>query len=456
MKVKKMAAMGTALTMALLLTACGGSQENADAVSVDLPSIDSIQLGTDYQNVTASIKVLTNRTDIVDTVYKGYAEQFMKLYPNITVEYEAVTDYEQALNLRLPTGDWGDICYIPTSVAKSEMSEYFFFFLDFATLNEIYNFLADKNYGGIQYGIPNGGTAGGVIYNKRIWKEAGIEKLPATPDEFLDCLQKIKDNTDAIPLYTNFAAGWPMGAWDQYIGVTATGDPDFMLGNLAHTKDPFAKKDDMSGPYAVYYTLYEAVSRKLVEDDPASSDWEASKGMINKGEIATMVLGSWAVEQCRGAGAAPEDVGYMPFPITVDGKRYASGDGNYSYAINNKATEENQIASMVYLKWLLEESTIFVDEGTIPALKSEPLPDSLSEFDGVEILSNNPAIEGEENLFDDVNNESEVGINNNDYPDCEILESALYGTKDLDTLMAEWNAKWTAAQESLGVDILKY
>ena len=92
----------------------------------------------------------------------------------------------------------------------------------------------------------------------------------------------------------------------------------------------------------------------------------------------------------------------------------------------------------------------------IPALKSEPLPDSLSEFDGVEIISNNPAIEGEETLFDDVNNESEVGINNNDYPDCEILESALYGTKDLDTLMAEWNAKWTAAQESLGVDILKY
>lgn len=456
MKAKKMVALGTALTMTLSLAACGGSDGGGDVVAANLPSIDMIELGTDYQDLTASIKILTNRTDIVDTVYQGYAEQFMQLYPNITVEYEAITDYEESLNLRLPTGDWGDICYIPTSVAKSEMSEYFSPLGDYGSLSEIYNFLADKNYGGIQYGIPNGGTAGGVIYNRRIWTEAGITELPATPDEFLDCLQKIRDNTDAIPLYTNFAAGWPMGAWDQYIGVTATGDPDFMLNNLAHTKDPFAKKDDMSGPYAVYYVLYEAVSRKLVEDDPASSDWEASKGMINKGEIATMVLGSWAVEQCRGAGSAPEDVGYMPFPITVDGKRYASGDGNYSYAINNKATEDNQIAAMVYLKWLLEESPIFEDEGTIPALKSEPLPDSLSEFDGVEILSNNPAIEGEETLFDDVNNESEVGINNNDYPDCEILESALYGTKDLDTLMSEWNAKWTAAQESLGVDILKY
>ena len=95
----------------------------------------------------------------------------------------------------------------------------------------------------------------------------------------------------------------------------------------------------------------------------------------------------------------------------------------------------------------------------LPSLPSPqrpgPLPDSLSEFQGVEIIANNPSPEGEETLFNDVNNESEVGINNNDYPDCEILESALYGTRDLDTIMAEWNAKWSAAQESLGVALLE-
>ncbi len=74
-------------------------------------------------------------------------------------------------------------------------------------------------------------------------------------------------------------------------------------------------------------------------------------------------------------------------------------------------------------------------------------------FDGVTLLSNIAAPEGEEDLFDDVNNESEVGINNNDYPDCEILEAALYGTKTLDEIMDEWNAKWAAAQESLNVEV---
>ena len=184
-----------------------------------------------------------------------------------------------------------------------------------------------------------------------------------------------------------------------------------MNHDIVHMKDPFAKRDDMTGPYAVYYTCYESVARKLVEEDPASSDWESSKARINNGEIATMVLGSWAVQQCKDAGDTPDDVGYMPFPITVDGKQYAGAGGNYAFGINNQASTDNQIAAMLYLKWLIEDSTIYEDEGSIPALKGENLPDALADFEGVELLSDNPPVEGEEELFNDVNNESEVGIN---------------------------------------------
>ena len=74
----------------------------------------------------------------------------------------------------------------------------------------------------------------GMVYNKAVFEEAGITELPKTPDEFLEDLQKIKDNTDAIPLYTNFAADWTMNAWDAYIDGNATGDPDF--ANEGRTK----------------------------------------------------------------------------------------------------------------------------------------------------------------------------------------------------------------------------
>lgn len=447
--------MGLIAAMGLSMTACSSSDGNTSSSGVSVPAINEITLGEDYQDITADVKILTNRTDIVDTVYAGYAEEFEKLYPNINVTYEAVTDYEQSLTLRLSTGDWGDICFIPTSVDKSEMSNYFISLGDTQELSEIYNYTAEKTYDGEQYGIANGGTAGGIVYNKKVWAEAGITETPTTPEEFLEDLAVIKENTDAIPLYTNFSDGWPMGQWDSYIGITATGDADFMNNTILHAQNPFSKNEEMTGPYAVYYVLYNAVANGLVEDDPASTDWESSKNRINKGEISSMVLGSWAVQQCKDAGDNPDDIGYMPFPITVDGQQYAGSGGNYSYGINNKISEEQQIASMLYVKWLLEESTIFTDEGSIPALKSADFPSSLEDFEGVELLSDNPALDGEESLFNELNSESELGINNDDYPDSAILEAALYGTKDFDTIMNEWNQKWSAAQESLGVVVNK-
>ena len=61
--------------------------------------------------------------------------------------------------------------------------------------------------------------------------------------------------------------------------------------------------------YVVHKLLYDVISNKLCEEDPITSDWESSKVMINNGEIATMTLGSWAIQQCMDAGEHPEDIG---------------------------------------------------------------------------------------------------------------------------------------------------
>ncbi len=454
-KAKKLLSLTLATTMVFSMTGCGNSDNNnassGSSTASEVPTIDQIKLGEDYKDLKADIKILTDRTDIVDTTYKGYADSFMKEYPNIKVTYEAITDYAESVTLRLTNGDWGDICFIPDSVEKSEMPNYFIPLGDYSTLNGIYNFVTAKTYDNKVYGIPNGGTAGGIAYNKKVWEKAGITELPKTPDEFIDDLKLIDEKTDAIPLYTNFSAGWTMGAWNDYVGVASNADPDYKNNKLLHQKDPFTKNDENSGPYAVFYTLYEAVSQKLVEEDPASSDWESSKVKINNGEIATMVLGSWCVNQFKQAGDNPDDIGYMPFPITVNGVQAAASGGQYAYAINNQSSTDNQIAAMVYVKWLLEESPIFDDEGSIPALKGKDLPDSLSEFKDTELLEDSAPAEGEESLYDDIRNTAEVL--SGDYPVSEVLEAALYGNKSLDDLMAEWNQKWTSAQESNGVEI---
>ena len=470
MKSKKIISLLLVLAIMLSLMACKGKEEekksvdssgskvenaddNAGGADEGLPTIDTLKLGTDYADITADLKFLTHRTDIVDTRFQDYIAEFQKLYPNVTITYEAITDYAEDVTIRLTTGDWGDICMIPTTVQKSELPG---IFIPFGTVEGVgvnYDYLNNFAYDNKVYGIPSTVNAQGIVYNKRIFEEAGVTDIPRTPDEYLDALQKIKDNTDAIPMYTNFAAGWTMGAWDAYIAGSATGDPDFMNNVIVHSKDPFADRGDQTGPFAVYNTLYEAVARGLIEDDPTTTDWESCKGMINRGEIGTLVLGSWAVTQMQGAGDNPDDIGYMPFPITVNGKQYASAGPDYCYGINVNSSDDEKIAALLYVKWLTEESNFAYDEGGIPVAKGAQYPPTLASFDGIELVIDNPAPAGEETLFNEVNTESELGINMENTHVQRVVEAAMDQNETMNDIVADWNAKWSAAQEALNVEI---
>lgn len=435
----------------IMFGGCSLQEDEHKEIQKKLPSFDEIELGKDFTDLEADLKFITHRTDSIDTVFAEYIKEFQKLYPNIHISYEGITNYAEEMTMRLTTDDWGDICMIPDSTEKSDLEEKFINFGDYDVLSEKYNMLEKYTIGGKCYGIPSAGNASGIVYNRHVFEKAGILELPKTPDEFLETLQKIKDNTDAIPLYTNFAAGWTMSAWDAYIKGNATGDSDFVNLGLTHGKNPFSKNSSMTGPYAVYYILYEAVARGLIEEDPATTDWEGSKGMINRGEIGCMVLGSWAVVQMQEAGENGDDIGYMPFPITVNGKQYSTAGPDYNYAVNINSSYDKQLAAMIYIKWLTEESGFNYSEGGIPIMVGGEYPDTLKELSNVELVADKPAINGEETLYDSINNDSELGIGISAEPKQEIVEAALTGSKTLDEIMDTWNIQWTQAQESNGV-----
>lgn len=435
----------TKLTGAIVLSA---AILGVNVSAAELPAFNELNI-EEYTDLEADIKILTDRTDIVDTVYAGYAELFNEKFPNIHVTYEAVTDYAEAVTLRLTSGgDWGDICFIPDSVDKTELGNYFAVLGEYGAMDEVYYNVAANADGDQVYGIPNGGNTPGILINKKVWADAGITEYPKTPDEFLEDLQKIKDNTEAIPLYTNFADGWPLGQWTGYIGVPTNADPNYVENIMPHKQNPFAKPDDgMYGPYALFYMLYESVARGLVEEDPASTDWESSKARIGSGEIATMVLQSWGINQCKDLAEDPSVIDYIPMPITVDGVQALLVNSNYCYGINNQASEENQLASMVYVKWLIEESPIMADEGNIPERKDQEVPESLANFSGLEMMTN--AKEEVSGLKKELENESEVLTDANI---AKIVEGALSG-EPFDDIMNEWNERWTEAQEMLDVEV---
>ena len=442
---KKLLSLILALCLVLGMASFAAAEE-------ELPTFDQLVLG-ENADLTAKIHFAYHRTDIPEKL-QGYVDEFRKIYPNVEIEYELITDYAENALLRVGNTDW-TIMGIPT-VQKDELSKYFVPLGSLETLGGLYNFMSSWSFDGVCYGIPSTGNANGILYNKRIFAEAGVTELPKTPDEFIAALKAVKEKTDAIPLYTNYAAGWTMGAWDAYIGVAATGKDTYMNQILPHAKDPFADQGNATGPYAVYKILYDAAAEGLIEEDYTTTDWEGCKPMFNNGQIATMVLGSWAFTQMRDAegGEHPEDVGYMAFPITIDGKQYAPAGGDYNFGINAKASYEEKLASLYYLKWLTHESGFAYSEGGVPIAKDGQYPDLYAAFDGIDMLSDADALEGEATLLGELNAESELNINNGGNTKVqEIIEHAFNHDKSFDDIMADWNKAWSDAQETLKVEV---
>ncbi len=468
MNSKKVMSIGLAGMMTLSLAACGSSS-TASTAAGDAASGTSAQetglsyadvvLGETGTDVTATIKFLTNRTDVAKDDYAGtsfseYLEEFNKVYPNITVEIEPVTDYAEDSLLRLQGGDWGDVMLIP-AVDSSQFADYFMPLGSLDEMSELVRFATDKQYGGTVYGVATTGNASGIVYNKKVFEDAGVTEIPKTPEEFINALKAVKDNTDAIPLYTNYAAGWTMGAWDDYIAGAATGDSTYKNQKLAHTANPFSDPGDGTGAYNVYRILYDAVAEGLTEDDYTTTDWEGSKGMLNNGSIGCMVLGSWAYSQMQAAGDHAEDIGYMPFPITVDGKQYAGSGADYSYAVNKDASDDNKLASLIFIKWMTEESGFSYNEGGMPiSLSDDRWPELYSAFDGIDYVSDEPAVEGEEDLLSTLNADSELNVGNGgDLKIQNLIEHASIGDESFDEIMNEWNEAWTNAQELNDVEV---
>ena len=477
MKSKRIACIAMAGLMAASLAGCGSGDDNketttaaakadteatksdSDDTTADAEGIKSyadIQLGTDFTDLSAEIKFYNNRTDMDSDDYGGknwkqYLADFNKEYPNIKVDVITDTNYAEDALTHLQSGNYETVMCIP-AVDMADLSTYFMSFGDYDTMSSLVNYSNRWLYQGQVYGVPLTATTQGIVYNKKVFADAGVTDVPKTPEEFIAALKAIKEkNPDCIPLYTNYAAGLTMGAWDDYISITATGDATYKNQKLAHTKDPFKNYGDDTHAYAVYKILYDAVSQGLTEDDYSTTDWESCKGMINNGEIGCMVLGSWSYPQMEAGGPNADDIGYIPFPISVNGKQYASSGADYCYGINVNASDDEKQAALVFVKWMTEKSGYAYNEDSLALV---PGSESKISFDGVDFVADESALEGEEDYLNQLNSESELNVSNGGNDKIQaIIEHAANGDMSFDDIMAEWNQKWSDAQESLGIEV---
>jgi len=467
-KLKRTAAMCAALVMTgSLLTACGGTTENnptadttaaagAGETSAAADGGETTAAAADSTSgLSGTIKVLHHRTDRdQDGTMAELTKGFNELYPNVKVEYQSFTNYADDIATMMQSDNYGDVVMTPQALKQADLPNFFAPFGSYDELSQKYYWLENYSVDGQVYALPTGGTASGVLYNKKVWADAGITSLPTTTEEFIACLKQIEENTDAIPYYTNYNAGWCITQWQSLV-VGASGDPDYNTKLLTERTDLFSA----GSPYdAVYGTLFDIYADPtLHEEDPMTTDWEGCKPAFAQGKIATMVLGSWAISQFQEAavqvGADPADVGYMPFPNSIDGKIYSVSSNDYMMSVNKNSS--NLDAAMAYARWFCTDSGFAQNEGEISGLKGAAMPDTLSSFDelGVQLFVENPAPAELIGKFDEIAKASEVdpwGDASTNYK-FRMAEAAFngQGREAYDKITADVNAAWAASRDEI-------
>jgi raffinose/stachyose/melibiose transport system substrate-binding protein len=166
-----------------------------------------------------------------------------------------------------------------------------------------------------------------------------------------------------------------------------------------------------------------------------------------------MVLGSWAISQMKDAaetaGGSSDDIGYMPFPLQVDGVFYSTIGGDYQNAISTKS--ENKATARAWIEWFAAESGFAASQGGLSPLVDGEEPDTLSDFTaaGVEYIELTPPPADKATLETDITSESEIDLFSSIYRSklIDIARGAADGDKA--SYFDELNNRWAEARAAV-------
>jgi raffinose/stachyose/melibiose transport system substrate-binding protein len=177
-------------------------------------------------------------------------------------------------------------------------------------------------YNGKQYGVPWDMGMIGFWYNKALFEQAGITAPPATWDEYLDAVGKLRA-AGIDPLAIAGKDKWPsMHLWTYLVLRVGGGDA---LSEMIQSGNWNTDACTKAGEEVL----------RLNELDPyqagyKSADYNAEAAAVGNGKAAMELMGQWApsvqMDQSADKQGLGDDLGWFPFP-TVEGGAGAPTDG---------------------------------------------------------------------------------------------------------------------------------
>lgn len=385
--------------------------------------------------IAGDIEVLVN---ISKEEMKPYIIAFNRKYPQVNVKITTLADYENTIRKRIESGNYGDVFFIPGFITYDQYSQYLRALGSYTNMIQKYNYVdGGKRSGNFVYGLPSSAFGVGIIYNKDVFNQAGITEMATSMDDFIRDLGYVKEITGAIPMFANYKDEWMLAFWEYMPYIEMTGNADYMYNMFIYESNPFLEG---STHYEVYDMLYTIAGMGLCEGADSKITWDNACRMLNEGEIACMLVGSWAISHIQESGSNPESVAFMPFPNEINGKQYMTVVADYCYGVSRNS--ENPDAAKAFVEFMLDESGYALDHQTLSIVKTDPYPDTYGSMEDIILLCPEPAVDNHydiwSNLFEDISLADGRGV-------ARVLEAA-YGVRNetFDDIAMDWNKKWEA------------
>ncbi|MEV5026297.1 ABC transporter substrate-binding protein [Paenibacillus sp. LPE1-1-1.1] len=353
------------LVLAVALTACGkagGNVENGGTTNTATNA--AAQSNENKKPVTLKVLVASDwlKEKKWQMIFDDYEE---KTGNKLDIQSAPVNNYADLVSTRLATKDAPDLLFYWGQAGNVKKLQPEKNLLDLSNeefvsrINPAVTKYFLKNEGKL-YGIPVTGTSvSGVIYNKKVFEDLGIE-IPKTYEEFLAACEKIKA-AGVTPVYEAGKEGWPLQLYTfNAVANVMNKQPDLMdkinanqttFDQIPEFVDTLQKQSDLQ-------------TKGYLNKDLFSGTYDMSLEQVATGKSAMIFQADWAIAPLL---EKYPDAQIGMFPLPSDGDNYAGiSDPNGLYVFKNSPNVEAAKEFLNFFSSPEELSKYFNEVKSIP------------------------------------------------------------------------------------------
>ncbi|PKL28847.1 MAG: ABC transporter substrate-binding protein [Spirochaetae bacterium HGW-Spirochaetae-2] len=308
------------------------------------------QGGTDNKKISPKeLHLFHFKVDQIEE-WELISKEYAKVEPGIKLVIETVggaSDWNTALKTKFAAGNGPDIFIVDGPALAKTFMEYLTDLSDQSWAPHVVaSAKAPLTFDGKLMGMPFNLEGYGFIYNKQIFRDAGISKVPSTVAELRQAAEKIQA-IGITPFGNGYSEWWVIGMHLMNIPFAFQSDPQaFSIALDAGSATIY--ENDIFKNFKELFDLTIEYGNK----NSLTTDHNAQMSLFNTGKVAMVQQGNWKEGEIYSANPNA-DIGLLPIPVNNDADfsgRIPVGVPFY-WVVNNQSALQDDAKK--FLEWMV-------------------------------------------------------------------------------------------------------